>query len=363
MKILAVGGGTLGPVMPLLAVHQAMQRLEPAAKFLWVGTPGGPEKDMVRDAGIPFYSITVAKWPRYPSWRWFSFPADWFRARREAEQLLDRLRPDVILSAGGFTAVPIMYAASHRGMPCVAHQLDLIPGRSNVITAKLCERITTSFAYEHRPFHASVADEPIPTPTLFSSHHLPSQAEARRHFHLDPHRPVTFVIGGGTGSGALNELVHQELKEWLTITQILHSTGKGKGIHLTEDRRHKGYHGQELYEKDMRQAYAASDVVMARAGIGTLSEVAALKKPTILIPLPNSPQEANARAFEEQGAALVFPQGQSDLGPQLRKTLGLLLADRSLQQELGESAHRFFPTDDGTALAKVVLEVVVRRAK
>ncbi len=355
MKILGVGGGTLGPVTPLLATWKAIQRLHPEATLVWIGTSDGPEQSLLSGRGVQVDTLPVVKWPRYPSLRWLTFPFDWLRARRLAGELIDRHRPDVVMSVGGFTAVPVVYEASKRGIPCVTHQLDVEPGLANRHIASLCTRITTSFEYEHPPFKHAPTDERIPTPTRFHLHNFPTPSAGRKIFHLDPKKRVVLIIGGGTGSQFLNEMVHRLLKTWLPFTQILHSVGRGKAMYLPSDNTLPGYQGEILFEKNMAEAYAAADVVIARAGIGTLSEISALKKATIIIPLPHSHQEANAKAFEEQGAALVMHQSHSSFDAQITKTLELLVTDTQLLHDLGERAHQFFPTDDGTAFAQVVL--------
>lgn len=358
MTILGVGGGSLGPVTPLLATWQALKRLHPEAKLVWIGTPNGPEGPLLTSLKIPFSPLPVAKLPRYPSVRWLTFPFDFLTAKHQAKKLLDRYQPNVIMNAGGFTALPVISEAAKRGIPCVTHQLDVEPGMTNKKVARLCKRVTTSFEYERPPFGDHVSDEPIATPTRFHLKHLPSKAEALRAFHFEKTKPVILIIGGGTGSLFLNELVHRNLKSWLPFAQVLHSVGTGKATYLAEDNKQKGYHGVVLFEKDMATAYAAADAVIVRAGIGTLSEVAALKKSAIVIPLEGTHQEANAQAFENQGAAIVMHQKQKDIDTHLQKTLELLVHDQNLRREMGERAHTFFPTDDGTAFAKVILSVL-----
>lgn len=355
MTILAVGGGTLGPVTPLLATWTVIKKRYPKAKLIWVGTPNGPERQLLEPLHIPFFPLPVAKWPRYPSLAWLTFPVDAWRARRVANRILDQHRSDVVMSAGGFTAVPIVQAARRRGIACVAHQLDLVPGLSNKRIAHLCQSVTTSFEYERPPFGDRVSDEWIATPTVLTMQSLPAKQAALRSFGFHHDKPVVFILGGGGGSAFINELVHRRLKEWLRFVNIIHSTGPGKNALAEKDRDHDGYHAQELFSQNLAEAYAAADLVIARGGVGTLSEASALKKPLIMIPLPRSPQEQNARACEAQGAVIVFEQSQPNLEDQLTKTIQLLLKDEQLGHDMAERLAKFFPTDDGTALAERVM--------
>ncbi len=356
MKIIFVGGGTLGPVTPLLAVLKAMRTRDHRLTFAWIGTPEGPERALIEKEGIDFFSIPVVKIPRYLSWQWLTLPFAWAQARSQAAHLIKRLHPAAVVTAGGFTAVPIVFAAAKAGVPCFAHQLDLIPGMANKRIASHCASVTTSFEYEIGPFGDRVTDERIATPTRFTLHTLPSRHQAIEAFGLKSGRPVTLVFGGGTGAQALNEMVDQHLAEWLLFTQVIHVTGLGKEGEMK--RRHHGYVHKPFLTQDMLTAYAAADVVVCRGGMGALSEIAALKKTAVIVPIPKSHQEANASAFEEQGAAVVIQQTAQRWEEELMSTVKLLLADNQARKETGERAHTFLPTDDGAELAARVLGVL-----
>ena len=359
-RLLCTGGGTLGPVTPLLAMVQAARRLQPGLEVSWIGTPDGPERVLIEAADISFFSLPVVKLPRYPSIKWLTLPLDWFRARREASRLLDQIKPEVVVTAGGFTAVPVVFAARKRGIPCAMHQLDLKPGLANRRVAPYCQSITTSFEYERPPFSVELADERIPTPTRFSQDDLPSRARAARTFGLDPRRPVTLVFGGGTGALALNVCMEKTQEEWLSFTQVLHLTGKGKRSATLKEC--KGYVIREFLEEEMIQAYALADLIVCRAGFATLSEMtAALAKATIVVPLPGTEQELNAKAFEERGSVVVVNQSLQTFTSELLEAARLLIHDADTRTEMGETAHKFLPTDDGTVLAKRILKLVTNK--
>lgn len=358
MKLLFAGGGSLGPVTPLIAVSRAFRRLEKSATYVWIGTPGGPERLLAEEEGIPFSSLPVVKIPRYPSVRWLTLPFDWIRVRRLAGEALDRLKPDAVVSVGGFTATPVMIEAARRGIPCIMHQLDLRPGLSNRRVARLCASVTTSFEYERPPFGQWVADEPIASPVRFAPSDLPTRTAAAAHFGFDSKKPVTLVVGGGTGAQALNEHVARTLDAWLAHTQVLHLTGTGKAKGLKERR---GYVVRELLVDDMTSAYAVADLAVSRAGFATLAEMTAmLRVPTILVPLPQTEQEANAYAFEERGGAIVVRQAHPRFDDEVLSAARLLLQDKTACRTMGDAAHAFLPTDDGTVLAKRILHAIKR---
>ncbi len=357
MTILFVGGGTLGPVMPLVACARAIRRLSPKAQCVWIGTPIGPEAAIIARESIPFSSLPVAKLDRFPSWRWLTFPFDWARARQKAKRLIDDMRPDIVVSVGGYTAIPIVLAAAARGIPCATHQLDLEPGRTNAMIAKHCASVTTSFAYEVAPFGDRVRDERIATPVAIAEKQSPTAEVAKRHFGFDANRPVVLIFGGGSGAQFLNKHVARTLDVWLSFTNVLHGTGIGKTAALDASKR-KGYFARALFMEDMRAAYAAADIVIGRGGMGTLSEIAWAKKTAIVVPIPNTHQETNARAFEERGAAIVVDQKSKSVDEDILTAAKLLLTDGAERRAMGARAHETIPTDDGTALAKRVLSLI-----
>lgn len=360
MNILFAGGGSLGPVTPLMATARALAKLEKETKFAWIGTPTGPERALAEAEGMQFSSLPIVKLVRYPSIKWLTLPFDWIRVRGLAARELDRLKPDVVVSVGGFTATPVIIEAALRGIPCVMHQLDLKPGLSNRRVARLCASVTTSFEYERPPFGQWVADERIASPVRFTREALPTRAAAAKHFGLDAKKPVTLIFGGGTGAQALNEHVTRTLKEWLKLTQVVHLTGRGKNKGIKEQ---LGYVVRELLVDDMDYAYALADLAVSRAGFATLAEMTAmLQIPTIAVPLPGTEQLDNARAFEEQKGLILIEQSHPQFDEEVLSAARLMLGDEDIRREIGECAHSFLPTDDGTALAKRILKVI-KKAK
>lgn len=345
MTVLFVGGGTMGPVTPLLAVLRRMRERRPELLFAWAGTPDGPERAVVEREGVKFFPVAVAKVPRYVSGEWLTFPLRWIAARRDAEKVIMETKPSLVVSAGGFTAVPVMRVAAGKGIACAIHQLDAEPGLSNRVVARLCRSVTTSFAYGVQPF-PGVKIAQVPTPSRFSSAQLGSREEAARLLGLDPNRRTIFIFGGGTGAQALNEAVWSNLDEWLRVAQVVHQCGYGKGdghaSHLE-----KGYLVQEFFsEPEMRTCYAAADLVISRAGIGSISELASLSRPTIFVPIPGTHQEENVSRLR---ATTV--QQSADFSKRLITTARRLVSDQAMRDNMAHALHDAFPTDDGTALA------------
>ncbi len=333
----------MGPVTPLLAVWRQMKKRQPDLQAVWVGTPTGPERKVVEDEGITFHPLTIAKLARYPSLSWLTWPMDYVRAENQARTILKSTKPSLIASVGGFSAVPIMRAARKK-VPGVIHQLDAEPGLSNRATAQLCASVTTSFAYELAPF-PGVKAERIATPSRFAATAVPSREDARRHFGLETDKPTIFVTGGGTGSVALNEAIWKLQSTLVKDTQVIHLTGIAKG---SESSKTSGYIQKEFFdETDMLAACAAADVVVSRAGMGTIADLACLSKAAIFVPIPNSHQERNVAKLP----CAVVQQGK-DFSSRLLQRIRDVLRDAPLRGDLGQNLHVALPTDDGSALAE-----------
>lgn len=336
----------MGPVTPLLAVLRQMKKRDPKLKFAWAGTPDGPEREIVEKEGVPFYAIPVAKLPRYPSLELVRWPLNYRKANQAAKVVVASVRPSLVVSVGGFTAVPIMKAANAAGIRCAIHQLDAEPGLSNRAVAKFSKSVTTSFAYLHLPF-LGVTSERVETPCRFADVRMPSREEAAARLGVDADRKVVFVFGGGTGALAINRAVEVVLAELTKEHALIHSTGKGKAIKT----RSRGYHHFDVMdEQQMLDAYAVADLIVARAGMGTLSELSALSKPAIIIPIPATHQEANAKMLEE-GIEIVEQRG-TDFPERLKQTIRALLRDEKKRTQLGRKLHGLLPTDDGSELAE-----------
>lgn len=353
--ILFAGGGTLGPVTPLLAVAARMREARPDVRFAWAGTDQGPERTLVEEAGIPFATVATAKLPRYLTPRLFTVPFDYLRARRDAERLLNESHPALVISAGGYTAVPVIREAVRRRIPCIAHQLDYAMGLSNRMIAKYCRYVTTSFSYHEDPFGGRVINYHIPTPTRFGLEDIPSRESACRYFGFDPDKQIVLVIGGGTGARTLNQSFYALRNRLPEGTQVLHVTGLGKSEGLVSET--PAYVISEFLTDAMPSALAAADVVVSRAGVGAIAELAALKKAAILVPLPDSPQGANVRALGD--AVRVVAQTTEDSPTRLLAEVLELLGDVQERARLGVALHDVFPTDRGDALAGLALTLLV----
>lgn len=348
MHILFTGGGTLGPVTPLIAVKDAIKAAEPAAEFSWIGTASGPEEALVRAAGIAFHSVPAGKLRRYLDLRNFT---DHFRVLAgfaRSLRLLRRLRPDVVVSAGGFVAVPVIWAAALLRIKVHVHQQDARPGLANRLTAVFAHTMSVAFEKSLADFkrHSPVWTGNPVRPELRNG----SRGEAAKFFGLDVGLPTVLVIGGGTGSASLNALTLGALPRLLASAQVIHGTGRAKSAAAE----HPRYRGYELLKEEMRHAYALADVVAARAGMGTLSEISGLGKAAVLVPIAASHQEDNADIYCAAGAAVCLDELEINAG-QFADAVLALLADPQKRRVLAEAAEKIMPAGADRRIAEIIL--------
>jgi UDP-N-acetylglucosamine--N-acetylmuramyl-(pentapeptide) pyrophosphoryl-undecaprenol N-acetylglucosamine transferase len=335
MRILLAGGGTLGSVTPLLAVVEEL-RQKGENQFLWIGTRKGPERLLVEKWGLSFSSIYAGKLRRYFSFKNFIDIFLVLLGFLQAIYFLKKFKPDRVLTAGSFVAVPVVWAARIFKIPILVHQQDLQWGLANKLMRPLATWITVNFDYilQRLPRRyrrrAYLIGNPVRQQIKQVLEEKKDQELLYKKFNLLEGIPVVLVLGGGTGALRLNELVAEAMPELYRFCQVIHLTGKDKRVKIPEGEWERYYHWQELLIEEMADVYRVAEIVVSRAGIGTLSELSILGKPTIIIPLPQSHQEINAQFFGENQAAIVLKQ--EELTPHLlAQAIRELLFDKNKQ--------------------------------
>jgi UDP-N-acetylglucosamine--N-acetylmuramyl-(pentapeptide) pyrophosphoryl-undecaprenol N-acetylglucosamine transferase len=351
MKVLFSGGGTLGPVTPLLAVWDIVKDAHPEATAIWVGTKTGPEKVLVEEKEMLFFSIPSGKLRRYLSPLNLIDLGKLIGGFFASLRLLISERPDVCISAGGFTSVPVHFAAWLIGIPTWIHQQDVVVGLSNRIMAPLAKQVTTALESSTSQFSkkkTSWLGNPIRKDILTGS-----KERAIELFHLDSDLPVVFVTGGGTGSQRVNQLVVEAVQHLETHAQVIHLTGRERPQELVMRavKHFDHYQIHQFFTDEMKDAYAAADVVISRGGFGTISEIAALDKPAILIPKPGH-QEQNVQFLAKSNAIVVVDENTAD-GNFLAKKIRELVYSEKKMYQLGEAIGKLLPPAKDEKVLKV----------
>lgn len=332
-KILFTGGGSAGHVLPNVALMEDLLA-QGNTELCYIGT-NGIEKSLISPLKIPFHTIECPKLIRGGGFKSLrnnlKIPYAFLKAKKQAEEGLKEFRPDVVFSKGGYVSLPVVWAAKKLKIPCYTHESDFSAGLANKLAAKKCKAVFTSFPETAKRFKNGVySGAPIRSSLLHAD-----KARTKKEFSIPDGIPVLLVFGGGSGSKVINDCLRAALKTLTKKYFVLHVCGKGNLI----DSNIKNYRQTEFISY-MGGSYACADVVISRAGAGTLFELLALKKPALLIPLEGQTrgdQKENAEYFLNRGLCHVLPQKSLDNPTALIDTVNGVFHDVRLKENLQNS--------------------------
>ncbi len=358
-KILLSGGGTGGPVSPLLAVALEIKQLHHEIDFLFVGTKRGPEKQMVENLNIPFRAITAAKLRRYFSLANVFIPFKLAASFIQAYKIVKEFKPDVVFSAGGYVAVPVAWAAKFFGSRIIIHQQDAKIGLANKLIAPFADVVTTAFEQTSKEFYSGsgLLNSKWKTALWVGNPVRPdivnTKVNIKEYFNLHDELPILLILGGATGSAQINKLIEQILPDLVMAHQVVHQTGEGKNLIQFQ---HRNYHAFELIPYEQYAAILRlAHLVIARAGLSTIAELSVLGKTAIIIPMPNTHQEENAKILLDSHSAVVLT-GTEVTGENLSRVIQSLKFNQKRVEMLSNNIMKIIPKDAASKIAKIILK-------
>ena len=379
IKILVTGGGTGGHVSPALAVIQTLQVMAIGAdwtpEFRYVGSRHGVEQALVEAAGIPFVGVQSGKLRRASSLRGLltlKNLADAFRVPVGIGQAIGevrRFRPDVVLATGGYVSVPPVIAAGLLRRPVLIHEQTVQVGLANRIAARFATRIALTFegaasdlppGLRRKTF---VTGNPVRA-AIFGGDR--ARAVARFGFGpADDALPTVYVTGGAQGAQSINRAVEASLPGLLAVCRVIHQCGKQDGDRMTEvwasllPEQQRRYHVVPFVGAEIADIFALADLIVGRSGAGTVTEVAAVGRPALFIPLVptgGDEQTRNARRSVKADAAALLPSKELD-GPRLLSAIRALLDDPARLRAMGAAALTLATPNAAHELAEALLEM------
>lgn len=317
-RIMFTGGGSAGHVLPNVALMEEILSKK-SAEVAYIGTDG-IEKQLIAPWNVPYFQITCPKLIRGGGFSAFKrnmkIPSAFFKAVKQAKQALQEYQPTAVFSKGGYVGLPVVIAAKQLKIPCYAHESDLSLGLANRLSAPFCKRVFTSFPETAKRLKKGEHSGAPIRQIVFSS----TKAEARRQLGIPFCATVLLIFGGGSGSKPINKAIFKHLSVLTQAYYVLHVVGKGNTVKTDV----KNYQQFE-FVTDMGRLYAAADVIISRAGAGTVFELLALKKPSLLIPLEQQTrgdQLQNAEYFRKKGLCRVLRENELHLLPkEIEKTV------------------------------------------
>lgn len=365
-RILISGGGTGGHIFPALSIADAVKRRWPDAEILFVGAKGRMEMERVPKAGYEIEGLDVAGFDRKRLWRNFGVIIKLIRSLWKARSIVRHFKPDVVVGVGGYASGPTLKAAQRAGIPTVLQEQNSYPGVTNKLLAKKAVRICTAYPDMERFFPADkIILTGNPVRKMLSQCSM-TREEAKKVLGFDPSRPLILVVGGSLGAGTLNRFMTEYAVQLSDISSVLwqtgrngypeaektmaalHAAGKCANVKATE------------FVSDMATAYAAADLVVARAGAGTISELENLGKAAILVPSPNvaeDHQRHNAEALSDRDAAVTVLD--ADVDTQLFRAINDYIAPARLAC-LSKNIQKLALTDADEKIVDAIEEIISR---
>lgn len=312
-------------MFPAIAVAQALSRNAPDSILLYVGRRGGIEEQVVPRYGLSFKRIVAAKLDMEQLWRNWSVPFVAPRALWQSASIVRGFAPDVVLGTGGYVSAPLILAAAGLRVPTVLQEQNYLPGRTTRLLARVARVVATGYAESAQYLRAKCVVTGTPVRSEFSTR--------RSEFPTRPRRLL--ILGGSQGAHRINEAVAVALPELVgqVNLEIWHQTGERdfpemQAVNARLERSHADAYHPFAFADDLAPQVYAADLVLSRAGAGTISEVSAAGIPMVLVPGPfaGGHQRLNAEPFERAGAAVVIANQDCD-GPGLVRVVSGIVND------------------------------------
>lgn len=309
------GGGTGGHIFPALAIAQEFHRRHPEANIRFVGAVGRMEMEKIPEAGYPIDGLWISGLQRKLSLKNLTLPLKILTSFAKAYRLLQKHRPQAVVGTGGYASGVLLYVAQKMGIPTLIQEQNSFPGITNRKLAPGARVICAAYPETARYFPKNklvITGNPLRSGLLNSRE---KRAEAKMALGSGQ-KPTLLVLGGSLGARSINRAVDRFASTW--VEKGIHVIWQCGKLYYDELRpRWEGKAGVDLrpFIANMGEVYAAADLVMSRAGAGTLSELAALGLPAVLVPSPNvaeDHQTHNARSLASEGGAVVVPETEMD---------------------------------------------------
>lgn len=349
-RIILSGGGTGGHIFPAVSIADEIKRRYPDAEILFVGALGRMEMSRVPEAGYRIVGLPIAGIQRSLSLSNLAVPFKIVSSLWKARSIVRRFRPDVVIGTGGYASGPVLFAASMLGVPTLIQEQNGFAGVTNRILSRRADVICVAYeglekvfppqkiVFTGNPVRACITDAGL------------SQRQAKEQFGLNTEKKTFLVLGGSLGARAINEAVWANLDIFMeNSSQLLWQCGRiyyakyremlDKLIKAHPDKHYASRIALLPFISEMDVAFAAADMIISRAGAGTISELCIIGKPAILIPSPNvaeDHQRHNALALTAHGAAILIPEGEK-LSYELGDAVLRLLSDEGLREDLSRN--------------------------
>ncbi len=364
-KIIISGGGTGGHIFPAIAIANALKSISPQCEILFVGANGRMEMEKVPAAGYKIVGLDISGIQRGSVLKNLGLPFKVLNSVRKAAKLIEEFKPDVVVGVGGYASGPLLYAASLKNIPSLIQEQNSYAGITNKILAKKAAKICVAFDGMEQFFPA---ENILKTGNPVRKNIV--DIAGKRHagatlLKLDPLKKTILITGGSLGAGTLNKSVEKHLADIIAQdVQVIWQTGSYYYEGIIE-RRGENCHPNICilaFLNKMDLAYAAADVIISRAGAGTIAELCVIGKPVILVPSPNvaeDHQTKNALALAQHDAAILIIDSAAE--DTLIAEALQLLKDKLRIEKLSDNISNMALKDADVVIAKEVLKLINKK--
>lgn len=374
VRIIISGGGTGGHIFPAVSIANAIKELCPDAEILFVGAEGRMEMQRVPDAGYKIIGLPVAGFDRKRLWKNIPVLVKLARSQWKARRIIKEFRPQVAIGVGGYASGPTLKMAGMMGVPTLIQEQNSYAGVTNKLLAQKACKICVAYEGMEKFFPAEkiiMTGNPVRQNLLADKQR---REEAVKSFGFDPQKKTILILGGSLGARTINQTLIGELKriQARTDIQFIWQTGKiyiqevkdvittvtGEAVRNPRISAIPNLYVTDFI-KDMASAYAAADLVISRAGAGSISEFCLLHKPVILVPSPNvaeDHQTKNALALVDKEAA-IYVKDKDAIQFLLTAAIETVTDDAKLKN-LSENIAKLALPDSATVIAKEVLKLI-----
>ena len=362
-RVIVSGGGTGGHIFPALSIANALKRLDPEIEILFVGAEGKMEMDKVPEAGYQIIGLPVRGLQRRLTFENVKVLINLWKSLRKAKKILKDFKPQVVVGVGGYASGPIGKVAANAGIPLVLQEQNSYAGVTNKLLARKASKICVAYEGMERFFDAQklvFTGNPVRKDLLQAKE---ARAEGIAFYGLDSRKKTLLITGGSLGAGTINKALKRNLEEiaaWKEV-QVIWQCGGYYYDSLKQELEGKLPKNVRLmaFLKRMDLAYACADLVVARAGACTISELCLLGKSAILIPSPNvaeDHQTKNAMALVNKDAAVMVRDAEAE--ELLVETLKKLLNDTAYCEKLQKNIVTLAMVDSDEKIAQEILQII-----
>ncbi len=355
------GGGTGGHIFPAIAIANALKKIDPQTEILFVGANGRMEMEKVPAAGYKIIGLDISGFQRSSLLKNVFLPFKVLKSVLKARAIIKDFKPDAAVGVGGYASGPLLYAASQMNIPYLIQEQNSYAGITNKWLGKNAKLICVAFEGMEKFFPKAkilLTGNPIRKEVVDIEN---KRFEAAELLSLSPHKKTILITGGSLGSATLNKSVLAAIDKIIAAdVQIIWQTGKYYFQSINEQLKGKEHPNLKVLEflHRMDLAYAACDLVISRAGAGTIAELCAVKKPTILVPSPNvaeDHQTKNAMALVEKNAALLVSDATAE--HELIDVALLLINNKEKCKELANQIGKMELPHSDEIIAKEVFKL------